>query len=144
MQQHYNYYQCGELNFRDQSSLKRFKTWSLMTCTKKRCTLSWMSHGCQSKTCHFNTAEVSESWLFFNFCTFWWLKLTKWTKFTTPKMPKMAVFALLESPKLISRKFRVIEKSLLFHTVQMYLKRPHFRNAKNQEYKVKGRLNHLI
>ena len=33
----------------------------------------------------------------------------------------MADFALLESPKLISRKIWVIEKSWNFHTVNMYL-----------------------
>ena len=34
-----------------------------------------------------------------------------------PKMTKIAVFALLESSKLISRKIRVIQKSWNFHTV---------------------------
>ena len=56
-----------------------------------------------------------------NFCTFWRLKFTKWTKFTALKMAKTAVFALLESPNLISRKFRVIEKSWNFHTVSKIL-----------------------
>ena len=37
-----------------------------------------------------------------------------------PKMAKMAVFALLEPPKLISRKISVIEKSWNFHTVSKF------------------------
>ena len=49
-----------------------------------------------------------------NFCTFLRLKLTKWTKFTTPKMTKPAVFALLISTKLISRKIWVIQNSWKF------------------------------
>ena len=44
---------------------------------------------------------------FMNFCTFWRLKFTKWTKFTAPKMAKTTAFALLESSKLISRKLSV-------------------------------------
>ena len=42
-----------------------------------------------------------------NFCTFWRLIFTKLTKC---RAPKMAVFALLESQKLISHKIWVIEK----------------------------------
>ena len=52
-----------------------------------------------------------------NFCTFERLIFTKWTKFTAPKMAKTAVFALWESPKLISRKISVIQKYGDFHTV---------------------------
>ena len=49
-----------------------------------------------------------------NFCTFWMLKSTKLTKVS---VPKMAFFELLDSPKLLSRKIWVIEKSWNFHTV---------------------------
>ena len=40
----------------------------------------------------------------FDYAFFHRLNLTKRTKFTAPKMTKKAVFALLDSPKLISRK----------------------------------------
>ena len=48
---------------------------------------------------------------FMNFCTFWRLIFTKLTKLLAPIMAKLAVFALLESQKLISRKIWVIEKA---------------------------------
>ena len=51
------------------------------------------------------------------FCTFWRLKFTKLTKFRTPKIAKTAIFALLESPKVISRKIWMTEESWNFHTV---------------------------
>ena len=51
-----------------------------------------------------------------HFFNFWRLQCTKWTNFTAPKMAKTAVFALLESSKLISRKISVIQKSWYFHT----------------------------
>ena len=41
----------------------------------------------------------------------------------------MADFALLESPKLISRKVWVIEKSWNFHTVYFQFVGPHFENG---------------
>ena len=53
----------------------------------------------------------------YEFFPFWRLQFTKWTKFLAPKMAKMAVFALLESTKLISHKISVIQKSWNFHTV---------------------------
>ena len=43
-------------------------------------------------------------------------KFTK-SRFRAPKCVKLADFALLTSPKLISRKIGVIEKLLNFHTV---------------------------
>ena len=42
---------------------------------------------------------------------FHFLKFTKSTKFRTPKMAKTAVFSLLNSPKLISRKIWMTENS---------------------------------
>ena len=61
--------------------------------------------------------DIQRLWIliFMNFCTFWRLKFTKWTKCTAPKMAKMADFALLESSKLISCKFWMIQKSWNFH-----------------------------
>ena len=57
--------------------------------------------------------------IFLNFCTFWRLKFPKSTKFGAPKMEKMAILQLGKSPKLISRKIRVIEKSWNFHIVKL-------------------------
>jgi len=57
---------------------------------------------------------ATEFWLFM---TFWRLKFTKSTKLRAPKMAKMAVLELLKSPKLISRKIWVAEKSWNVHTV---------------------------
>ena len=54
-----------------------------------------------------------------NYVDFALQKVQKFTKskFRAFKCVKMADFALLISPKLISRKIGVIEKSLNFHTV---------------------------
>ena len=49
---------------------------------------------------------------------FWWLKFTKSTNLTVPKMAQLAILELLDSPKLISRKIKVTEKSWNFHTVE--------------------------
>ena len=59
----------------------------------------------------------AQNWTFVNFCTILRLKITKWTKFTAPKIAKTAVFALLNSTKLILHKIWVIEKFWTFHTV---------------------------
>ena len=58
------------------------------------------------KICQFNTFAGSE-FIFFNFCTFWSLKTAVWER--------------LDSPKMISRKIWVIEKSWNFHTVHTVL-----------------------
>ena len=50
------------------------------------------------------------------FSTFKKCKNSQKTKFRAPKCVKMAESALLESPKLISRKIWLIEKSWNFHT----------------------------
>ena len=42
--------------------------------------------------------------IFMYFCSFWRLKYTKLTKFTALEIAKTSVFALLNSPKLISHK----------------------------------------
>ena len=52
-----------------------------------------------------------------NFCTFWKLKFIKSTKLRGQKIAKMAILDILESPKLISRKIWVIEKSWNFHII---------------------------
>ena len=54
------------------------------------------------------------------FCTFGWLKLAKLTKLWAPKMRKTAVLKLLHSPKLISRKISVTEKSWKIHNVHWF------------------------
>ena len=54
---------------------------------------------------------------FYEFFHIWRPKFTKWTIFRAPKIAKMAVLGLLDSPKLISRKIWLIEKSWNFHTV---------------------------
>ena len=67
--------------------------------------------------------HIQRLWIltFMNFCTFWRLKCTKWTKFAAPKVAKMAVFALLKSTNSISRKISEIQKSWSFHTVHCAL-----------------------
>ena len=67
------------------------------------------------KMCHFYTSIGSEFWFLWIFPTFLRLKLTKWTKCTALKMANMAVFALLDSSKLISRKIWVIQNPEKFH-----------------------------
>ena len=58
------------------------------------------------------------------------LKSTKLTIFRNPKIAKTAISELLVSPKLISRKIRKTEKSLISHTVldkiQIYVKNTHY------------------
>ena len=61
----------------------------------------------------FITSRGSEVWIR-HFCTFWRLKSTKLTQ---SRAPKMANLELLDSPKLISRKIWVAERSCNFHTV---------------------------
>ena len=48
---------------------------------------------------------------FFNICTFWRVKFTKSTNFREPKTAKTAVLQLPHSPKLISHKIWMKEKS---------------------------------
>ena len=52
---------------------------------------------------------------FYEFLHFLRDEFTKWKKFKAPKIAKMAVFALLKSTKLISRKIWVIQKSWKFY-----------------------------
>ena len=52
-----------------------------------------------------------------NFCTFWRLIFTKFTKFWAPKIAKTAFFELLDSLKMISHKIWMTEKSWNFHTL---------------------------
>ena len=56
---------------------------------------------------------------FDDFLHFFKAEIYQIDKIEALKMAKMAYFALLESPKLISRKFSVIEKSWNFHTVYL-------------------------
>jgi len=55
--------------------------------------------------------------IFMNFCIFWRLEFTKSTKIRAPEIAKTAVLLLLDSPKLISRKIWMTEKTWNFHTV---------------------------
>ena len=49
--------------------------------------------------------------MFYEFLHFLKMKLTKITIFRAPKVAKMAILELLDSPKMISRKIRVTGKS---------------------------------
>ena len=69
-----------------------------------------------SKTAIFALLE-SLNFDFYEFWHFWRFKLTK---FRAPKVAKISVLELLDSPKLISRKFLVTEISWLFHTVHTH------------------------
>ena len=71
------------------------------------------------KISRFNTFKGSEFWFSWIFALFEGRYLPKYQKFTAPKMAKMAVLQLLSSPKLISRKIQVTEKSWNFHTVDV-------------------------
>ena len=56
-------------------------------------------------------------WLFMILCTLRILKFTKSKKVRAPKPAKTALFEFLHSPRLISRKIWVIEKSENLHTM---------------------------
>ena len=57
--------------------------------------------------------HILRHWLliFVDFCTFSRLRFTKLSKFRVPKTTQTAVLELLDSPKLISRKIWMTEKS---------------------------------
>ena len=55
--------------------------------------------------------------IFMKFCSFWRLKFTKVTNFRAPKMAKAAFLDLQNSPKVISRKIWMTEKTWNFPTV---------------------------
>ena len=57
--------------------------------------------------------------IFVDFCTLFLLKFTILTNFRASKKGKMTILELLHSPKLISWKIWVIQKSWNFHTVIM-------------------------
>ena len=54
--------------------------------------------------CCFCNFKGSRFWVSWFFCTFWRLKLTKFSIFRAPRITKTAVLKLLDSSKLISRK----------------------------------------
>ena len=62
------------------------------------------------------SANLKSLWIliFMKFCSFWRLKFTKVTNFRAPKMAKAAFLDLQNSPKLISRKIWMTEKSWNF------------------------------
>ena len=70
-----------------------------------------------SKTANFVIFWGSEFCYLVNFSLQKVQKKSQKSKFRATKCAKMADFALLESPSLISRKIWVIEKSCFFHTV---------------------------
>ena len=82
--------------------------------------------------------------IYMNSCTFLGLKFTKETKFTAPKMTKLAVFALQDSSKLNSREIWLIQKSYNFHTVKYLLEYlNHFMRIQNLD-KCKKTKNSLL
>ena len=56
-----------------------------------------------------------------NFCIFWRLNFTKSIIFRAPKFVKIVVLELLDSPKLISRKIWVTDKSWNFSTLCLHI-----------------------
>ena len=75
----------------------------------------------ESQNLQFNTLRSSEFWDLWLFPLIEGWNLPKWQKSEPPKMAKITVFQLPNSPKLISRKIWVIEKSWNFHTFLIYL-----------------------
>ena len=55
--------------------------------------------------------------IFYELLHFWEVEIDQINKIRSLKMAKTADFALLESPKLISRKISVVQKSWNFHTL---------------------------